>query len=74
MIKDILPDKDPYHNRGRDQMRKKVVRNSSASACGLFCLFRLYFFSGNIYVKKERRQSVQKTVIKSAQLTGYVIV
>jgi hypothetical protein len=20
---DILPDKDPYHNRGRDQMRKK---------------------------------------------------
>jgi hypothetical protein len=27
---DILPDKDPYHNRGRDQMRKKGVRNSSA--------------------------------------------
>ena len=24
-FKDILPDKDPYHNRGRDQMRKKVV-------------------------------------------------
>ena len=22
-FKDILPDKDPYHNRGRDQMRKK---------------------------------------------------
>ena len=22
-LKDILPDKDPYHNRGRDQMRKK---------------------------------------------------
>jgi hypothetical protein len=21
-FKDILPDKDPYHNRGRDQMRK----------------------------------------------------
>ena len=21
-LKDILPDKDPYHNRGRDQMRK----------------------------------------------------
>jgi hypothetical protein len=20
---DILPDKDPYHNRGRDKMRKK---------------------------------------------------
>ena len=29
-FKDILPDKDPYHNRGRDQMRKKGVRNSSA--------------------------------------------
>ena len=26
----LLPDKDPYHNRGRDQMRKKGVRNSSA--------------------------------------------
>ena len=22
-LKDILPDKDPYHNRGRGQMRKK---------------------------------------------------
>ena len=22
-FKDILPDKDPYHNCGRDQMRKK---------------------------------------------------
>ena len=22
-LKDILRDKDPYHNRGRDQMRKK---------------------------------------------------
>ena len=22
-LKDILPDKDPYHNRGRDHMRKK---------------------------------------------------
>ena len=22
-FKDILPDKDPYHNRRRDQMRKK---------------------------------------------------
>ena len=22
-FKDILPNKDPYHNRGRDQMRKK---------------------------------------------------
>jgi hypothetical protein len=22
-FKDILPDKDPYHNRGRGQMRKK---------------------------------------------------
>ena len=22
-FKDILPDKDPYHNLGRDQMRKK---------------------------------------------------
>ena len=22
-FKDILPEKDPYHNRGRDQMRKK---------------------------------------------------
>ena len=22
-FKDILPDKDPYHNRGRDQIRKK---------------------------------------------------
>jgi hypothetical protein len=29
-LKDILPDKDPYHNRRRDQMRKKGVRNSSA--------------------------------------------
>ena len=31
-FKDILPDKDPYHNRGRDQMRKKGVRTSSACA------------------------------------------
>ena len=21
--KDVLPDKDPYHNHGRDQMRKR---------------------------------------------------
>ena len=43
----------------------------------LFCLFRLLFFSGtvvrNVYVKKEQRPSVQKTVMKSAQMTGYVI-
>jgi hypothetical protein len=39
-FKDILPDKDPYHNRGRDQMRKKGgVRNSSA--CGLTIQFLL---------------------------------
>jgi hypothetical protein len=31
-LKDILPDNDPYHNRGRVQMRKKGVRNSSACA------------------------------------------
>ena len=31
--KHILPDKDPYHNRGRDQMRKKGGRNSSACGC-----------------------------------------
>ena len=29
-FKDIFPDKNPYHNRERDQMRKKGVRNSSA--------------------------------------------
>ena len=31
-FKDILSDKDPipYHNRRRDQMKKKGVRNSSA--------------------------------------------
>jgi hypothetical protein len=29
-FKDILPDKDPYHNRRRDQMRKKGVQNLSA--------------------------------------------
>jgi hypothetical protein len=35
-LKDKLPDKDPYHNRGRDQMMKKRggVRNSSA--CGKY--------------------------------------
>ena len=27
--------KDPYHNRGRDQMRKKGIRNSSACASSL---------------------------------------
>jgi hypothetical protein len=26
-FKDRLPDKDPYHNRGRDQMRKEVSVN-----------------------------------------------
>ena len=49
-FKDILPDKDPYHNRGRDQMRKKGVRNSIA--CGLslvnlrVVLGLFYFFLG----------------------------
>jgi hypothetical protein len=43
-FKDILPDKDPYHNRGRDQMRKKGVRNSSA--CG-----RWWSFEGKIKKK-----------------------
>jgi len=32
-LKDILPDKDPYHNRGRDQMRKRGVQNLSACGC-----------------------------------------
>jgi len=31
-LKDILPDKDPYHNRRRDQMSKNGGPNSSA--CG----------------------------------------
>ena len=35
-FKDIFPDKDPYHNRGRDQMRKKGVWNSSA--CGKYMI------------------------------------
>jgi hypothetical protein len=30
-FKDILPDKDPYHNRGRDQMRKKGGPESNFS-------------------------------------------
>ena len=29
-LKDTLPDKEPYHNRGRDQIRKRGVRNLSA--------------------------------------------
>ena len=32
-FKDILPDKDPYHNRGRHQMRKKGGPED-LSACG----------------------------------------
>jgi hypothetical protein len=40
-FKDILPDKYPYHNRGRDQMRKKGVRNSSA--CGQNWMFSFRF-------------------------------
>jgi hypothetical protein len=40
LLKDILPDKDPYHYRGRDQMRKKGVRNSSA--CGNWCLRQVW--------------------------------
>ena len=45
-LKDVLPDKYPYHNCGRDQIRKKGgVRNSSACArlCSLYNLiFKLY--------------------------------
>ena len=59
-FKDILPDKDPYHNRGSDQMRKKGgVRNSSA--CGqywsrshifhLSLIQFLYFFSHDIILR-----------------------
>jgi hypothetical protein len=46
-FKDILPDKDPYHNRGRGQMRKKggpefeclckqleVMMNRTSLLCG----------------------------------------
>ena len=40
-FKDILPDKYPYHNRGKDQMRKKGVRNSSA--CGQNWMFSFRF-------------------------------
>ena len=35
-LQDVLPDKDPYHNRGMDQLREKEgggVRNSST--CGI---------------------------------------
>ena len=41
-FKDILPDKDPYYNRGRDQMRKKGVRNSSA------CVSNVLYVEGNV--------------------------
>jgi hypothetical protein len=33
-FKYILPDKDPYHNRGRNQMRKKRGPEFESSACG----------------------------------------
>jgi hypothetical protein len=33
-FKDILPDKDLYHNRGRDQTRKKRGGVRKSSACG----------------------------------------
>ena len=44
-FKDILPDKDPYHNRGRDQMRKKGVRNSSACASIMWNQFAINRFN-----------------------------
>ena len=44
-FKDILPDKDPYHNRGRDQMRKKGGGRNS-SACGFYG-YRTFEFNVN---------------------------
>jgi hypothetical protein len=42
-FKDILPDKDPYHNRGRDPMRKKggpdFKRAHSGGQPNIFCFF-----------------------------------
>ena len=49
-LKDILPDKDPYHNRGRDQMRKK---GGPEFEC-------LWFFSG-----KEQFCLLWRAVIKT---------
>ena len=56
-FKDILPDKDPYHNRGRDQMRKKGVRNSSACGITGYSVWTIYTdfeyaeFSSKMYIK-----------------------
>jgi hypothetical protein len=55
-LKDILPDKDPYHNRGRDQMRKKGVRNSSACEVSQEIYFYYYIeVSRNVKEKGEDR-------------------
>ena len=46
-LKDIFPDKDPYHNRRRNQMRKNGIRNSSACASTM-----------NVSIHSENRRGI----------------
>ena len=47
-FKYILPDKDPYHNRGRDQMRKKGGPDFKCLWLLLVDFIRVYKFGANL--------------------------
>jgi hypothetical protein len=62
-LKDILPDKDPYHNRGRDQMREKggsgirvpvVVTSSLCGVTKIDQFNRAAHLSLNSYIRSNK--------------------
>ena len=46
-FKDILPDKDPYHNRERDQMKKKGGSEFECLCC------KQYYLRGCVTISLE---------------------
>jgi hypothetical protein len=69
-FKDILPDKDPYLNRGRDQMRKK---GGPEFKCLWFCPSSKFEWcgieevgSGSFsYIKKDTKSKCRIFLLKS---------
>jgi hypothetical protein len=55
----MLPDKDPYHNRGRDQMRKK---GGPEFEC-LWLLIQLNLFNPTHDGTREMGRIVQNVII-----------
>jgi hypothetical protein len=74
-LKDILPDKDPYHNRGRDQIRKKGVRNSSACDCEgtVWDKLNVWWISMSMSINQTKTANLWQNLIGISLFRDYCI-